>query len=57
MNFIDIVLGVLLLYGLYKGVKNGLFVELASLAALIAGIYGAIHFSYLTADYLAQNMN
>ena len=57
MNFIDIVLGVLLLYGLYKGVKNGLFVELASLVALIAGIYGAIHFSYLTADYLAQNMN
>lgn len=31
MGFIDIVLGALLAYGLYKGLKNGLFVELASL--------------------------
>lgn len=57
MNFLDIVLGILLAWGLYKGFKNGLFVELASLIALIAGIYGAIHFSYLTGDYLAENMD
>lgn len=57
MNFLDIVIGILLVWGLYKGLKNGLFVEIASLIALIAGIYGAIHFSYLTADYLSQNMN
>ncbi len=57
MNFLDIVLGILLLIGLYKGFKNGLFIELASLIALIAGIFGAIHFSYITGDYLAQHMN
>lgn len=57
MNFLDIILGLLLVWGLYKGLKNGLFVELASLIALIAGIYGAIHFSYITANYLAKNMN
>ena len=56
MSFIDIILGLLLAYGLYKGLKNGLFVELASLVALIAGIFGAIHFSYITGDYLAHNM-
>ena len=56
MNFLDIILGLLLAYGLYKGLKNGLFVELASLIALIAGIYGAIHFSYITGDYLSKNM-
>nr|WP_299386663.1 CvpA family protein [Allomuricauda sp.] len=56
MNFLDIVFGVLLVWGLYKGLKNGLFVEIASLVALIAGIFGAIHFSYLTADYLNQQM-
>ncbi|MEX0359551.1 CvpA family protein [Flagellimonas sp.] len=56
MNFLDIVIGVLLIWGLYKGLKNGLFVEIASLVALIAGIYGAIHFSYLTADHLSENM-
>ncbi len=56
MNFLDIVLGLLLLWGLYKGFKNGLFVEIASIIALIAGLYGAIHFSYISGDYLAENM-
>ncbi|MCL6267394.1 CvpA family protein [Flagellimonas myxillae] len=56
MNFLDIVIGGLLAWSLYKGLKNGLFVEIASLVALIAGIYGSIHFSYLTADYLSENM-
>tara|TARA_R110002050_G_scaffold16719_2_gene50591 strand:- start:57904 stop:58407 length:504 start_codon:yes stop_codon:yes gene_type:complete len=56
MSFLDIILGLLLLWGLYKGLKNGLFVELASLVALIAGIYGAIHFSYFAGDYLAEHM-
>lgn len=56
MGFLDIVLGLLLLWGLYKGLKNGLFVEIASIIALIAGLYGAIHFSYIAGDYLAKNM-
>lgn len=57
MNFLDIVLGLLLLWGLWKGLKNGLFVEIASLIALIAGIYGAIHFSYITGNYLSERMD
>ncbi|NQZ44778.1 MAG: CvpA family protein [Flavobacteriaceae bacterium] len=57
MGFIDIVLGILLLWGLFKGLKNGLFLELASLVALIAGIYGVIHFSYIAADYLSQRFD
>ncbi|SIS39754.1 membrane protein required for colicin V production [Zobellia uliginosa] len=57
MSFLDIILGLLLLYGLWKGLKNGLFVELASIVALIAGIYGAIHFSYYAGDHLSQNMD
>ncbi len=57
MNFLDIVLGLMLIWGLYKGLKNGLFVELAGLVALIAGIYGAIHFSYIAGDYLSEQMD
>jgi len=57
MSFLDIVLGILLAWGLYKGLKNGLFVELASLVALVAGIYGAIHFSYIASDYISENMD
>ena len=57
MSFLDIVLGILLIWGLYKGLSNGLLVELASLVALIAGLYGAIHFSYIAGDYLSANMD
>lgn len=56
MGFIDVILGLLLIYGLYKGFRNGLILEIASIAALIAGIYGAIHFSYIAADYLSQRL-
>lgn len=45
MSFLDIVLGGLLCYSLYKGIRNGLFVELASFLSLILGIYIAIKFS------------
>lgn len=47
MSFIDIVFAVLLGFSVYKGLKNGLFVEVASLVALVAGIYLAIKFSSL----------
>ncbi len=56
MAFLDIVFGLLLLYGLYKGFTNGLFIEIASIIALVAGIYGAFHFSHLTADYLEHEL-
>lgn len=47
MSFLDIILGVLLCIGVFKGIRNGLFVELASLVSLILGIYVAIKFSFL----------
>ena len=47
MSFLDIILSVILVIGLFKGIKNGLFVELASLISLILGIYIAIKFSFL----------
>lgn len=52
MNVIDIVLGIILLFGLVRGLMKGFFVELASLLALIVGIYGAIHFSYFLRNLL-----
>ena len=57
MVILDVILGLLLLYGLFKGLKNGLLIELASLIALIAGLYGAIHFSYIAGEYLSKNMD
>ena len=52
MAVIDIVLGALLLFGLVRGFMKGLFVEVASLVAMISGVYGAIHFSYFVAEFL-----
>lgn len=52
MSVIDIVLGALLLFGLIRGLFKGLFVEVASLLALVLGVYGAIHFSYFAAEFL-----
>lgn len=52
MGVIDIVLGALILFGLVRGFMKGLFVEVASLIALVAGVYGAIHFSNFASDFL-----
>ncbi|UOB19228.1 CvpA family protein [Abyssalbus ytuae] len=57
MGFIDIILGGLILYGAVRGLMKGLFVEVASLVALIVGVYGAIHFSYFVGDYLSSRVN
>ncbi|MFD2915139.1 CvpA family protein [Psychroserpens luteus] len=57
MAIIDIILGALLLFGLIRGVMKGLFVEVASLVALVAGIYGAIHFSNFAAEFLDSRLD
>lgn len=54
MNTFDIVILALLLFGFIRGLMKGLFVELASLVALVLGIYGAIHFSYFASDLLTN---
>ncbi|WP_378185975.1 CvpA family protein [Aquimarina sp. W85] len=52
MGYIDIILGILLTWGLIRGFSKGLIVSLTSLIALIAGIYIAIHFSHFVGSYL-----
>ena len=47
MGFLDIVFTALLGYALYNGLKNGLFVEIASFGSLIIGIFVAIKFSHI----------
>lgn len=54
MITIDIILGVILLIAFYFGYKKGLFVTLASLIGLIAGVYGAIHFSHIVGNWLSE---
>jgi membrane protein required for colicin V production len=55
MGYLDIILCIPLLWGLYKGYTKGLIIQLASLVALIFGVYGSIMFSNLTQDILTSN--
>lgn len=57
MGFLDIILGVLLAFAFYKGIRNGLFVELASLVSLLLGIYVAVKFSSFMKEFLAGFVN
>lgn len=54
MNLIDIVIGVLLIISFISGMKKGLFVSLASLVGLIAGVYCAIYFSGFASAYISR---
>ena len=57
MNTFDIIITILLLFGFVRGLMKGLFVEVASLAALVAGVYGAIHFSHFIGDWLKNSVD
>ena len=53
MNWIDFIIIAMLGFGLIQGFIDGLIIEIAKLAALILGIWGAIHFSGWTTDKLS----
>ncbi|AMC11408.1 colicin V production protein [Lutibacter profundi] len=54
MNTFDIIIVAFLVFGFIRGILKGLFVEVASLIALIAGVYGAIHFSYFIGNLMVN---
>lgn len=57
MNLLDILFLVPILFALYRGYKKGLIHMLASLAALILGIFGAIKLRPLAAALLDSIFN
>jgi len=57
MNYIDLVLGIILIIAAIQGFRKGFIIEVASLAALILGIWGAIKFSDWTAGYISKTFN
>ena len=57
MNIFDIVIAALLVFAFVRGFMKGFFVEVASLIALVGGVWGAIHFSYFMADVLEDHVD
>lgn len=52
MNYLDIIFLIPLLFALYRGFKKGIIHMIASLAALVLGIIGAIQLRPLFASFL-----
>ncbi|NPA38128.1 MAG: CvpA family protein [Chlorobi bacterium] len=57
MNYFDIIVGLILVFALFKGIKKGLVIELASIAALVLGVWGAVKFSGVTESYLSEHID
>lgn len=57
MNILDIIFLIPLLFALYRGFKKGMVYMIASLLALILGIFGAIKFRPLFASLLDSVFN
>ncbi len=57
INLLDIVLLVPLLLFAFNGYKKGIIIEIATLAALVLGIYAALFFSGYTANLLTGSFN
>ncbi|MCP4882919.1 MAG: CvpA family protein [Flavobacteriales bacterium] len=56
MNTIDIIIGIILIFGTVNGFMKGLFIEVTTLVGLVLGVYGAIHFSHFLGDFLKDSV-
>ncbi|TKG93361.1 CvpA family protein [Puteibacter caeruleilacunae] len=57
MNYIDLIIGIILVIAAGRGLFKGLVYEVSSLAALILGVWGAIKFSDYTANLIIDVFN
>src|ERR1043165_8507110 len=57
MNYIDIILGLLLIGGLIHGFVKGFISEVAVVGALFLGAFAAFKLSYLITPYIAKMMS
>lgn len=56
MNYIDIILAVPLLWGLYKGFSKGLVIEAATLVAFGLAVWAGIKFSDFLSGWMKEQM-
>lgn len=56
MNVFDIIIAVILLFAAVRGFMKGLFSEVASLVAIVAGVFCAIHYAYYVEYFLNDSV-
>lgn len=54
---IDICIAIPVLWGMFKGFKRGLIIELCTLMALLLGVYGAAHLGDMGSEWMENNFN
>ncbi len=57
MNWLDILILIPVVFFAWQGLKNGLIMEVFTLAALILGIWASLEFSYVAEDFLHDTFN
>ena len=57
MNYLDIIIGIILILFAIVGLRNGIIREAFSLAAFIGGIYGAMRLSDMVGHWLGKIIN
>ena len=57
MNYLDIIIGIILIIFAIGGLRNGIIREAFALVAFIGGIYGAIQLSDLVGQWLGKVIN
>jgi len=57
MNYLDLFFLIPILWGAYKGFSKGLIITIASLLALVIGVWGGLKFSNFTSGYLVDWFN
>lgn len=57
MNYLDIILVIPIIWLGYRGFVHGLIIELATLVALVLGIYAGFHFSGYAATFLTEHFS
>ena len=57
MNYLDIFIVCVLVFGFSRGFIKGLIMELSSLLAIVLGAYGSLKFSDLTLDWVSLNFS
>ena len=54
MNALDIVIGIILVFGLVRGIFRGLVEEISSIIGIFGGIYGAVFYYPAAAQFLRR---
>lgn len=54
MNALDIVIGIILVFGLVRGIFRGLVEEISSIIGIFGGIYGAVFYYGAAASFLKR---